>query len=100
MTVSSHAMRAAFAPPVPTTFAELGIAESLVLDLVLRRMLLEGYSNLQTLAAKLRLSIPIVDQTFRQMRQQQLVEVKGMAGNDYNFVLSQAAGTMRRNRLK
>lgn len=100
MTVSSQAMRAAFAPPVPNTFAELGIAESLVLDLMLRRMLLEGYSNLQTLAAKLRLSIPIVDQTFRQMRQQQLVEVKGMAGNDYNFVLSQAGRNLAAERFQ
>lgn len=100
MTVTTQTSRASFAPPLPNSFADLGIPESLVLDLVLRRMLLEGYSNLQTLAAKLRLSMPIVDQTFRQMRQQQLVEVKGMVGNDYTFVLSQAGRNLASERFQ
>ncbi len=81
-------VRSAFNPPVPQTFEQLGIPESLVLDLMLRRMLLEGISTLQRLSKTLRLSIPIIDQVFRHMRQQQLVEVKGMQGNDYTFTLS------------
>ena len=32
----------AFTPPTPQNIAELGVPESLVLDLVLRRMLIEG----------------------------------------------------------
>ena len=36
----------------------------------------------------LKLSMPVVDVCFRHMRQQQLVEVKGMIGNDYQFTLS------------
>lgn len=48
-----------FAPPIAQTFQELGISESLVLDLVLRRMLLEGFSNLRGLSKSLRLSVPI-----------------------------------------
>ena len=80
--------RASFAPAIPQTIEELGISQSLVLDLMLRRLLLEGYSSLQTLSKKLRLSIPILSQVFQHMRQQQLVEVKGMSGNDYNFTLS------------
>jgi hypothetical protein len=100
MSVTMQATRSAFAPLLPNKFEQLGISESLVLDLVLRRMLLEGYSNLQTLAAKLRLSIPIVDLIFRQMRQQQMVEVKGMIGNDYNFTLSQAGKTLAAERFQ
>ena len=100
MSVTTQGVRSAFAPLLPNTFGELGISESLVLDLVLRRMLLEGYSNLQTLAAKLRLSIPIVDLIFRQMRQQQMVEVKGMVGNDYNFTLSQAGKNLAAERFQ
>ena len=42
------------------------------------------------MAQKLRVSIPIIDHIFRHMRAQQMVEVKGMTGNDYNFVLSMA----------
>ncbi len=88
-------VRSAFNPAIPQNFAELGVSESLVLDLVLRRMLIEGYSSLGQLSRALRVSIPIIDIVFRHMRSQQLVEVKGMSGNDYNFTLSaggQAAG--------
>jgi hypothetical protein len=90
----------AFSPDIPQNFAELGISESLVLDLVLRRLLLEGYSTLENLSRKLRVSFPIVDAIFRQMRQQQLVEVKGMIGNDYNFVLSAAGKTLAGERFQ
>jgi hypothetical protein len=48
-----------FSPPIPQTFEDLGISQSLVLDLVLRRLLLEGFSNLQSLSNTLKLSIPI-----------------------------------------
>jgi hypothetical protein len=89
-------VRTAFAPAIPQNFAELGISENLVLDLVLRRMLIEGYCNLNSLSRALRVSVPIVDLAFKHMRQLQLVEVKGMTGNDYNFVLS-AAGKQYAN---
>ncbi len=90
----------AFNPPVPENFASLGISEGLVLDLVLRRMLIEGYSNLQMLSHKLRLSLSVITGVFRQMRQQQLVEVKGMTGNDYNFSLSQAGRQLASERFQ
>src|SRR5579872_984731 len=77
-----------FNPPIPQNFEDLGISQSLVLDLVLRRLLLEGFSNLQSLSNTLKLSVPILNIIFNHMRQQQLVEVKGMLGNDYNFTLS------------
>jgi MoxR-like ATPase len=59
-----------------------------VLDLVLRRMLLEGQCSLESLSKSLRIAVPIVDNVFKHMRKQQLVEVKGMSGNDYNFILT------------
>ena len=93
-------VRTAFAPPVPQNFEALGISENLVLDLVMRRMLLEGYSNLQRLSKALRLSVPVIDIVFRHMRQQQLVEVKGMAGNDYNFTLSGAGKQLAGERFQ
>ena len=89
-----------FAPRVPQTFEDLGIPQSLVMDLVLRRMLLEGYSNLQGLGRSLRLSFPILNAIFQQMRQQQLVEIKGMVGNDYNFMLSGAGKTLAAERFQ
>jgi hypothetical protein len=89
-----------FAPPVPQSYEELHLSESLVLDLVLRRLLLDGFSSLQSLGRSLRLSIPIVDKAFRHLRSQQLLEVKGMIGNDYQFVLSQAGKDLATDRFQ
>jgi len=93
-------VRTAFSPAIPQTFAELGISESLVLDLMLRRMVIEGNCTLASLGRSLRLAVPIIDVVFKHMRQQQLVEVKGMSGNDYNFVLSQAGKLMANERFQ
>src|SRR6202522_3653712 len=89
-----------FSPPIPQTFEDLGISQSLVLDLVLRRLLLEGYSNLQSLSNTLKLSVAILNIIFTHMRQQQLVEIKGMLGNDYNFTLSQAGKMLAGERFQ
>lgn len=93
-------LRASFSPPVPQTLEELGISQSLVIDLVLRRTLLEGFSSLESLSRSLRLSLPIIDQAFRQLRQQQIIEVKGMLGNDYQFVLTQAGKQLASDRFQ
>ena len=100
MATTASTACSAFAPPIPNNFTDLGISDTLVMDLMLRRLLLEGYSNLQTLSRNLRLSLPIIDQIFRHMRQQQLVEVKGMVGNDYTFSLSQAGKSLASERFQ
>ncbi len=92
--------RASFSPSVPQNLDDLGISQSLVIDLMLRRTLLEGFNSLESLSQKLRLSLPIVDQAFRQLRQQQLLEVKGMLGNDYQFVLTQAGKQLASDRFQ
>ena len=93
-------IQSAFAPAVPQSYMELGIQQTIVLDLMLRRMLMEGFSNLQRLSNCLKLSMPVIDTCFRHMRQQQLVEVKGMIGNDYQFTLSQAGKQMASERFQ
>jgi hypothetical protein len=93
-------VRAGFAPAIPQNQEELGIPPSLVLDLVLRRLLIEGYSTLQSLGKALKLSIPIVDAAFRQLRSHQHVEVKGMIGNDYQFILSQSGKQLATDRFQ
>ena len=90
----------AFTPPTPQNIAELGVPESLVLDLVLRRMVIEGHSNLVNLGKALRLAVPIVERAFTYLRGQQMVEVKGMTGNDYNFVLSSAGKQLASERFQ
>jgi hypothetical protein len=93
-------VKKSFAPKVPQTFEELGISQSLVLDLMTRRLLLEGFSTLQNLSDKLKLSLPILNIVFQHMRQQQLVEVKGMVGNDYHFTLSSAGKLLASERFQ
>jgi len=98
--MSATVFQSAFRPSTPQTYSDLGIPESLVLDLVLRRLLLEGFSSLYSLSRALKLSIPVIDQAFRHLRSQQLVEVKGMIGNDYSFVLSQAGKNLASDRFQ
>ena len=93
-------VRPTFAPAPPQNIGDLGVSQALVLDLMLRRLLLEGYSTLALLSGKLKLSVPVIDTVFRHMRQQQLVEVKGMIGNDYNFSLSGAGKQLASERFQ
>ncbi len=88
-----------FAPAIPETFEELGLAQSFVTDLVLRRLILEGFSSLSSLSHTLKLSVSIIDIIFKHLRAQQLIEVKGMIGNDYSFVLSQAGRQLASDRF-
>ena len=91
--------RPCFSPAVPQTLEELAIAQTLVLDLMLRRLLLDGYSSLTALAERLKLSIPVISAVFQHMRQQQLLEIKGMIGNDYTFSLSGAGRALASERF-
>jgi hypothetical protein len=100
MVATVSPVRTGFKPSVPQTFEDLGISQSLVLDLVLRRLLLEGFSTLQQLSDKLKISMAILNIVFQHMRSQQLVEVKGMVGNDYHFTLSQAGKLLASERFQ
>lgn len=77
-----------FCPPVPRDLEGLDLPIGLVTDLVLRRLSVEGTSNIQSLSNMLKLPVPAVLAIFNNLRQQQLIEVKGMVGNDYRITLS------------
>jgi hypothetical protein len=68
------------------------------MDLVLRRLYLSGISSFHSLSDGLKVSPNIIELVFREMRQQQLVEVKGMTGNDYNFTLTSAGRALAAER--
>jgi len=85
---------------VPQTIEELGIPHALMVDLVMRRSLLEGGSTLQSLATALRVAVPVVASIFQHLRSQHLIEVKGMAGNDYNFTLSATGKSLAAERFQ
>ena len=77
-------------PVVPDRIEDLGIPRSLVTDLILRYLWLDGSGTLATLNTVLKLSFPVLETLFHQFRQQQLLDVKGMLGNDYSFTLTTA----------
>jgi predicted ATPase with chaperone activity len=52
------------------------------------------------LSRAIRISLPIVDLVFKHMRSQQLVEIKGMSGNDYQFTLSAAGKQLASERFQ
>jgi hypothetical protein len=89
-----------FSPPVPRDLESLGISSVLVTDLVLRRLSLEGTSTLQGLSEILKLPVPVIHSVFTSLRQQQLIEVKGMAGNDYRITLSGNGRAMASERFQ
>ena len=80
-------------PVIPDRIEDLGIPRSLVNDLILRYLWLHGSATLARLHETLKLSFPILETVFHQFRQQQLLEVKGMQGNDYSFSLTSSGRT-------
>ncbi len=80
-------------PIIPDRVDDLGIPRSIVSDLILRYLWLHGSANLAALHDTLKLSFPLLEMLFHQFRQQQLLEVKGMVGNDYAFSLTSAGRT-------
>jgi hypothetical protein len=75
-------------PVVPERLEDLGIANSTVTDLILRYLWLHGAGSLEALHGVLKLSFPVLETLFHQFRVQHLLDVKGMLGNDYSFVLT------------
>src|SRR5690242_6556324 len=80
-------------PLIPDRIEDLGISRAVVSDLVLRYLWLHGSGTLSALHQTLKLSFPLLETLFHQFRQQQLLEVKGMVGNDYSFSLTAAGRT-------
>ncbi len=91
--------RTAFAPGIPQRFSDLRIPKSLVIDILLRHLHADGVSSLEATSHLLKLSIPVLDGLFRELRQQQLVTVKGAVGDDYQFVLTVEGRNMAMERF-
>jgi hypothetical protein len=89
-----------FAPPAPRTLEQADLPPGLVTDLVVRRLYLDGVSSLFGLCEILKLSHRIIEQVFSHLRQQQLIEVKGIVGEDYSFSLTKAGQRLAMNRRR
>ena len=85
-------------PTIPDRVEDLGVPHSVAADLVLRYLWLHGTGTLARLNESLKLSFPVLETLFHQFRNQQLLEVKGMTGNDYSFTLTAGGRTLARER--
>ena len=72
----------------PTSLAGLGVPEALVTDLILRRCLLEGKTNVHSLCGSLALHPSLVDWVVQELREKKEVEVLGMDGRDFRIALT------------
>lgn len=72
----------------PEELDSLDIPDTMVEDLVLRRLFTTGTSSLKTLSQALKLPYPVVRTVFERLRKEHYFEVKGMQGQDYVFTLS------------
>jgi hypothetical protein len=81
-------VKPSFAPSAPDDLEDLDIPDSLVEDLLLRRLYTTGTGSLRSLSKTLKLSFPVVQTMFERLRKEQFFEVKGMEGQDYTFALS------------
>jgi hypothetical protein len=75
-------------PAAPETLEALGIPESLVTDLCLRHIYVKGQTTIGNMRESLKLPPLVADGVFNSLRKQQLLDVKGMVGNDYSFSLT------------
>ncbi|MEM9200384.1 MAG: AAA family ATPase [Actinomycetota bacterium] len=84
----------------PKSVEELGISDALVTDLVLRRCLLEGKTNVQGLSNALALRPSIIDRVVQELREKNEVEVLGMDGRDFRIALTSLGQTHATARLE
>jgi hypothetical protein len=91
---TSETARRECRPRLPDRVEDMGINPSTVNDLVLRYLWLHGSGTLATLHDTLKISFPVLESIYHQFRQQHVIEVKGMLGNDYSFSLTSSGRVM------
>jgi hypothetical protein len=87
-------------PEPPMTQEQAGISSAMVEDLFLRHVHLKRCNTIGALCESMALSYPIVERVFREVRNQRLLEVSGMIGDDYVFSLTGAGRTMAMERCR
>src|SRR6185503_797167 len=75
-------------PAPPLTLDQPGWPPFMVFNLVLLWIREHGRGFLTMLRKGLKLSYPVVEATFQQLRQQQLIDIKSTVGSDFLFTLT------------
>ena len=70
--------------PAPRTLADLGLQESVLTDLVLRRIMFDGRTTLGRMSASIGLPAPLLEGLARHLREvKKTVDFESMVGNDW-----------------
>ncbi|HXM40949.1 MAG TPA: hypothetical protein VN924_06830 [Bryobacteraceae bacterium] len=89
-----------FLPTAPVTQEQAGISSALIEDLFLRHVHLKRCNTIGALSESMALAYPIVERVFRDVRNQRMLEVSGMIGDDYIFALTGAGRAMAAERCR
>ncbi len=89
-----------FVPDAPNTQEQSGLSSALIEDLFLRHVHLKRCNTIGAASESMALAYPIVDKVFRDVRNQRLLEVSGMIGDDYIFNLTNAGRTVAAERCR
>jgi hypothetical protein len=89
-----------FMPTAPHTQEQSGLSSALIEDLFLRHVHLKRCNTIGAASASMALSYPIVERIFRDVRNQRLLEVSGMIGDDYVFALTSAGREIAAERCR
>lgn len=68
-------------PPCPESVAEVGVRQSILEDLILKILYLNGSLSLRELSTAMRIGFGVINELLRRLRAEQLCEVTGMTGN-------------------
>ncbi len=84
----------------PQRIDAMGLSQSLMEDVLLRRAVLEGRTPMTTLADRLHISINVVEALLNEMRQRKLIEYDGMDGRAYLISVTEAGRTLSAQRSR
>ena len=85
-------------PTMPSSIEDLGITPSLIEDIILQRLVMDGRSSVTRMAQATALSVGVVDSTVDGLRQRLLLEIQGMDGRDYILAPTDKGKTEAANR--
>ncbi len=83
----------------PKSMADLGVPESMVLDMVLRRALLDGQTSTMQLATALAVTPLVMESAVEHLRREQLLEVSGLEGRNLILGLTQLGRAQALDRM-
>ena len=87
-------------PSPPSSINDLGIAASLIEDIILQRLVIDGRSSVSRMAQATALSVGVVDSTVDGLRQRMYLEIQGMDGRDYILAPTEKGKTEAANRAQ